>query len=130
MTKIHEDLDPETFEAPKGIVKAKVCPYTGMYESYSARTEYANSKFLTGYCGGKNHSKYVGWTKDAPIYSSDTKKEDTEKKEENDGETSSNDGESNTSSSNDVTETESPTPPVETPEPPPAPSEPTDIPHI
>ncbi|MBR5506981.1 MAG: penicillin-binding protein [Clostridia bacterium] len=130
MTKIHEDLDPETFEAPKGIVKAKVCPYTGMYESYSAQTEYANSEFLTGYCGGKNHSKYVGWTKDAPIYSSDTKKEDTEKKEENDGETSSNDGESNTSSSNDVTETESPTPPVETPEPPPAPSEPTDIPHI
>ena len=139
MTKIHDGLEPETFDVPKGIVKAKVCPYTGMYESYSAQTEYANDKFLTGYCGGKNHSKYVGWTKDAPIYSSSTKDDDEEKNPEEEesenknenGEAPENEGEGNTGSEPESPAPENPTQePADTPNPPSAPAEPTDIPHI
>ena len=65
MTKIHEDLDDEQFDVPDGIVKAKVCPYTGLYESDGASSVYANKKLLTGYCKGKNHGKYIGWSKEA-----------------------------------------------------------------
>jgi len=61
MTKIHDGLEERQFEQPDGIVKAKVCPYTGMLESYYGATEFANEKFLTGYCKGKEHSHYIGW---------------------------------------------------------------------
>lgn len=55
MAEVHKDLEDKKFEQPDGIVKARVCPYTGLYESGSAASEFANKKFLTGYCGGKGH---------------------------------------------------------------------------
>ena len=139
MTKIHDGLDDKTFKVPSGIVKAKVCPYTGMYESFSAQTVYANKEFLTGYCGGKKHSKYVGWTKDAPIYSDEEEKEDEEKTEE-DGEATETDedteagngtGEAPTGETTTPPSESTPTVPSPSVTPPPsASSEPTDIPHI
>lgn len=136
MQKIHEDLKGETFDVPDGIVKAKVCPYTGMYESFSGQTVYANKEFLTGYCGGKNHSHFIGWSKNTlPIPGQKDKKdeenEDNKKSESENGETSETEVENNTGS---VPETPIPdTPPSQpsdNPNPPTAPSEPTDIPHI
>ncbi len=57
MTEIHEDLDNEKFDVPSGIIKAKVCGFTGKYASAGCGTsQYANKKFLTGYCRG-NHPK-------------------------------------------------------------------------
>lgn len=51
MTEIHEDLPDEKFDKPSGIVKANVCGNTGKYSSGGCGiTDYANKKFLTGYC--------------------------------------------------------------------------------
>ncbi len=83
MKEIHKELEAKQFEIPSGIVKAKVCPYTGLYESSYAATEYANKKFLTGYCGGKNHSKYIGWTNGSSYSSSSSKTNKTTKKNSN-----------------------------------------------
>ena len=104
MTSIHSELDAKKFDKPDGIVKAKVCPYTGLYESSYAASEYANKKFLTGYCGGKNHSKYIGWTKDALTYSyGTTNKKDDEKKEDKTDKTDKNDTGSKGETSSDQT---------------------------
>lgn len=87
MSTIHKDKDAQTFDVPDGIKKVNVCPYTGMYESYgSFGSEYANKKFLTGYCGGKNHSKYIGWEAGGyynPTAQTDEDDEDDEETEEN-----------------------------------------------
>ena len=57
MTEIHEDLPDEKFDKPSGIVKANVCGNTGKYSSGGCGiTDYANKKFLTGYCR-LNHKK-------------------------------------------------------------------------
>lgn len=55
MTEIHSDLDDAEFDEPSGIVKARVCGYTGKYASAGCgTTEYANKKNLTGYCRGSH----------------------------------------------------------------------------
>lgn len=92
MNEIHEDLDDEQFEKPDGIVKAKVCPYSGLYESSYAASVYANKKFLTGYCKGKNHSKYIGWTKEDAAMTDDD--DEDEKKEADDDKTDDEDTDS------------------------------------
>ncbi len=82
MNKIHEDLDDETFKKPSGIVSAEVCPYTGLYESTSAPTIFANKKLLTGYCKGKGHGIYIGWTEEDAEKLEELEKEKEEEEEE------------------------------------------------
>ncbi len=87
MTEIHEELGTEKFDVPDGIIQAKLCPYTGQHESYySFGKEYANKKFLTGYCGGKNHSKYIGWENDKNISLIEKSDDDEEEEEKTEGE--------------------------------------------
>lgn len=51
MTELHRDLSPKSFETPSGIIKAKVCGYTGLYASGGCgSTHYADENNLTGYC--------------------------------------------------------------------------------
>ena len=98
MPKIHEGLDAKTFKVPDGIIKASVCPYTGLYESYGAATIYANKKFLTDYCKGKDHGLYIGWTEEDEELIKELEGEEEEEGEE--GETSEN-GEVNESDEGD-----------------------------
>lgn len=120
MTALHQDLKAENFDVPSGIVKARVCPYTGMYESGGGATVYANKKFLDGYCGGKNHGKYIGWKRGGTVTDSGTKtdkktneesekpKSDTKSEsDQNEGGSSSNEGGSQTSG-NDSPPSEAP----------------------
>ncbi len=79
MTDIHSGLSAKTFKKPSGIVSAEVCPYTGVYESQSAPTIYVNKKFLTGYCKGKNHGKYIGWSEEDDKILEEMRKEEEEK---------------------------------------------------
>ncbi|MBQ4631172.1 MAG: PBP1A family penicillin-binding protein [Clostridia bacterium] len=69
MKEIHKDIPAQKFEIPDGIEKAQICPYTGLYEGGYASV-YANSKFLTGKCNGRNH-KCIGANKN-DYSSSDT----------------------------------------------------------
>ena len=51
MTEIHEDLPDETFDTPSGIIKAKVCGYTGKYASGGCGSmHFADESNLNGYC--------------------------------------------------------------------------------
>lgn len=55
MTDIHKDLSDETFDTPSGIVKARVCGYTGKYASGSCGSyHFADKSRLVGYCGVKH----------------------------------------------------------------------------
>ncbi len=55
MTDVHKELKNKSFEKPDGIVRANICPSTGKYASEGCGvTDYANKKFLTGYCRGKH----------------------------------------------------------------------------
>ena len=55
MTEVHKELKNKSFEKPDGIVRANICPSTGKYASEGCGvTDYANKKFLTGYCRGKH----------------------------------------------------------------------------
>ncbi len=75
MTEIHKDLKSDSFDKPDGIIKANICPYTGKYASDGCgATDWANKKFLTGYCRGK-HPK--------TLLISDTPYVDPEKEKEN-----------------------------------------------
>lgn len=128
MNEIHEDIDDEHFEQPDGIVKAKVCPYTGLYESSYAASVYANKKFLTGYCKGKNHSKYIGWTKENAYSVSDStnKKDDKTAAEDDEEDTTSNENTGGNTDNREPSSTDntSPTPGGETPTQPDTPSQP------
>ena len=104
MTKIHEDVEAETFDKPDGIVSAKVCPYTGLYESNSSATIFANKKFLTGYCKGKDHGIYIGWTKEDAEKLEELQKDDEEEEVEENEE--GDEGEEGTSAENKPTEDE------------------------
>lgn len=82
MTEIHEDLPDEKFDKPSGIVKANVCGNTGKYSSGGCGiTDYANKKFLTGYCR-LNHKK-------TPLIS-DTPYKDPDEEAESSGEENTN----------------------------------------
>ena len=82
MTEIHEDLPDEKFDKPSGIVKANVCGNTGKYSSGGCGiTDYANKKFLTGYCR-LNHKK-------TPLIS-DTPYKDPDEEAESSGEENAN----------------------------------------
>jgi len=128
MTKIHEDLDDEQFQKPDGIVKAKVCPYTGLYESSGAASVYANKKLLTGYCKGKNHGKYIGWSKEAEAalaeqLEKEKEKEEEEKEKQEEGEESTSpEGEGSNESSEGESQggSETQPPAAQTPDTPPA----------
>ncbi len=91
MTEAHEGMDDEKFDIPDGIIKARVCGYTGKYASMSCGTiQYTNQKFLTGYCRG-NHPKtplLSGKAYVEPKPEEDDEKTDDEENSENE-ETSS-----------------------------------------
>lgn len=76
MTDIHKGLDNKTFEKPSGIVKATVCGFTGKYASMACGTlQYANEKFLTGYCRGDHKETAL---RSSNIYWAPTKPTDTD----------------------------------------------------
>ncbi|MBQ4527994.1 MAG: PBP1A family penicillin-binding protein [Clostridia bacterium] len=66
MTEIHQDMPAKKFSVPDGIERASICPYTGLYESGHAAV-YANQKFLTGRCNGRDH-KCIGANKNDYSY--------------------------------------------------------------
>lgn len=89
MTEVHKGLENKKFDQPDGIIKARVCPYTGLYESGSAASEYANKKFLTGYCGGKGHVIIGGGQAGSYSTSQSSKTTTTKKSDENSSKTDS-----------------------------------------
>ncbi len=110
MTNIHSGLSAKTFQKPSGIVSAQVCPYTGVYESTSAPTIYANKKFLTGYCKGKNHGKYIGWSEEDDEILEEMRKEEEEKlKAEQEANSAGEESPSNTESTESTETTSNPT---------------------
>ena len=85
MSEIHEGLDNAKFEVPSGIVKARVCGFTGKHASIGCGTyEYANKKFLTGYCHGVHKKNALGSTN---YYYTGTTTDDKDEDDE-EGETS------------------------------------------
>jgi len=104
MTDIHEDLDDEKFDVPSGIVKAKVCGYSGKYASLECgTTQYANRKFLTGYCRGNHKETALGSSNvyKAPEEEEEENSEEGENAEE--GENNENQEGGNSSESNENT---------------------------
>lgn len=100
MTEAHEGLDNEKFDVPDGIVKAKVCGYTGKYASMSCGTiQYTNQKFLTGYCRGA-HPKTPLLSGKAYVEPEPETDEDEEKEEDEKG-----DGETQTDTEGEKTDT-------------------------
>jgi len=83
MKEIHEGLDNAKFEVPSGISKARVCGFTGKHASLGCGNyEYANEKFLTGYCHGKHPKTELG-SSNYYYTPAPEDKEEEEKKEEN-----------------------------------------------
>ena len=81
MTAIHEDLPDKTFDMPDGIIKAKVCGYTGKYASGSCGGyHYADKNRLDGYCKMKHTATALSGGKYTP--STNDKKDDKNKQEE------------------------------------------------
>lgn len=107
MTEIHKDLDNKSFEKPDGIVKANICPNTGKYASEGCGvTDWANKKFLTGYCRGK-HPK-TDLISDTPYVDPEKEEEEEENTEgetTTEGETEGSEGENKPSSNTQAPET-------------------------
>lgn len=85
MTEIHKELKGESFDKPSGIVKANVCGYTGKYASEGCGiTDYANKKFLTGYCRGEHPKTLL--ISDTPYVDPEEENEEGQEGEETEGE--------------------------------------------
>lgn len=107
MTEIHKDLANKSFEKPDGIVKANICPSTGKYASEGCGvSDWANKKFLTGYCRGKHPKTTL--ISDTPYVDPEEEKEEeenTEGESSTDGETQDGEGENKPSSNTQAPET-------------------------
>ena len=80
MTEIHKDLKSDSFDKPDGIIKANICPHTGKYASDGCgATDWANKKFLTGYCRGKHPKTLL--ISDTPYVDPEEEKENEENTE-------------------------------------------------
>lgn len=107
MTDIHKDLENETFDVPSGIIKAKVCGFTGKYASVGCGTShYANKKFLTGYCRGNHPKTALG----SSNYYHTERPKDKDDNDENNTETPS-DTDENTPTAPNQSDTQNPTTP-------------------
>ena len=122
MTEIHKETPAQKFSVPDGIEKASICPYTGLYEG-GHTSVYANKKFLTGKCNGKNHkciganpNDYVNEDSQKP--KDETNKADTQKKPD----TNNSNTENSTSTDKPKDETTNTAPPNAEPAPSPSPS--------
>jgi len=100
MNTIHQELDTASFEQPDGVVKAKVCRYTGYKASAGCGSmEYANEDFLTLSCRGNHKNTTIGTvTKQYVAPGAD------KKKEENKGENKNNTGTTTGTSGNGQSE--------------------------
>jgi len=136
MVDIHEDLDPETFDIPSDIIKAKVCGYTGLYASGGCgSTHYADENKLTGYCRFSHPksplfgSGYVNPSDDTKTKPTDDDEDDPDNPEtppEGGEDTPDSPPEDPTQPQPDSPENNEPTPPAENiPAPPTSPDTPT-----